>query len=370
MNIKRVALAVVTGFLFLATGPSSYALDTRAIDAIRDKAVLGPQDLQVIDGFLADGVQELLATKNFAGVASIRTVILTRQSSQRQYAEQFSASARKHIAAGLQAAAKLPDDRRILVTVNLLILIDGLQDLMLTDLSVAMLRSKHVIVRYWAVHSLANPGIVKQLNSGDATTSRLAGVVAEKFKELVDSSGPEIIDLMAEFAAGAKIPQAEELLLQIADTRIKQYEAWTVEYELLDGSVLKLLTDKMISGGSRKSAFAHRFGQLYSCVIQRYLKGKGRLTTRQNLHMASVLIGTEVTCLEKLLGTPQTSVRRAIEGGDDAALWAEHARLLGTDTKAGVLPQKLNFDYGTDPGGGKRLGPATLPPPPGIDLAK
>ena len=41
-------------------------------------------------------------------------------------------------------------------------------------------------------------------------------------------------------------------------------------------------------------------------------------------------------------------IRRAIERDDMKALMSEHDSLLGTETKAGRLPSKLNFKYGKD----------------------
>ena len=179
-----------------------------------------------------------------------------------------------------------------------------------------------------------------------------------------------MIGLMAQFAAGVKIPQGEQLLLQIASVRIKQYAAWKVEYELLDGAILRLMAGKMTSTSLNRSNVAPLFGQLYSCVIQRYIKGKEHLSDIQKHQLASVIVGTEAGCISKLLGTPQTAIKRAVERGDDSALWAEHNGLLGEGSKAGQLPTKLNFTYGTGPGGKKRLAPMALPAPPRATFSK
>src|SRR4030042_4754514 len=173
MKAKWAMFTVLAVFSLLAVTSSSNALDTREIDRVRSKEALDKQDLQVIDDFLANGVEELLNVQKFTDIARIRTVILSRQSTtQKQYAQQFSASALKHIMSGLQASLTLLADRRIKVTVNLMILIDGLVDPALMELSVALLRSRDAVVRYWAVHSLTNDGIMKLLNSGDAAASQ------------------------------------------------------------------------------------------------------------------------------------------------------------------------------------------------------
>ena len=364
MRVKWVVFIALSAVFLPVMTSSSQAVDTTAIDAVRSKGVLNKQDLQVIDDFLAAGVQELVGAQRFTDIARVRTVILSRQGTQKQYAQQFSASAYDHLTSGLRAALTEPAERKTMVTVNLLILIDGLADLKLTDLSVAMLGSKSAVVRYWAIHSLASDGIIAKLNAGGTATSQRARAIAEKLKELVDRSEPETLALIANFAGGVKVAQAEELLLRIADVRIKQYAGWKVKYELLDGAILRLLADKMVSGSTKTSAVAYRFGQLYSCAIQRYVVGKDFLSESQRRQLASVLVGTEAGCISKLLGAPRTTIKRAIERGDDSALSSEHNRLLGTEAKAGELAAKVKFVYGPDSSGKRRNGPFALPKPP------
>ncbi len=90
-----------------------------------------------IDDFLAEAINELVRERDFTAIAQKRTVILSRQSTQSQqgqYAQQFSESARRYIAQGFLDAQKLPRQERITgVTINLLILMDGLKDLGLAD---------------------------------------------------------------------------------------------------------------------------------------------------------------------------------------------------------------------------------------------
>ncbi len=61
---------------------------------------------------------------------------------------------------------------------------------------------------------------------------------------------------------------------------------------------------------------------------------------------------------------PQTMIKRAVEQEDYTGLWREHNRLFGDQTKAGVLVEKLAFDYGENEAGSKRTWPVTLPQPP------
>lgn len=369
MKIKLVIFAALAASLALVLSSGSAAVNTREVDIVRKKVVLDNQDLKIIDDFLAQAIQELVRTRDFTSIAKIRTVILSRQSTQGQYAQQFSESARRHIATGFRDAQQLRRPERIArVTINLLILMDGLQDLRLADQAIAWLKNENMVIRYWAVHCLTNPSIITQLNSTTTSNSKQALVIAGQLKELVENSTPEIVALIAQFAAGVNIPQGEELLLQIADMRIKRYANWTVKYELFDSALLKYLCGKIpLPSGSpaglpttkinTKPEIARRFAQLYSYAIQRYIKGASILNDTQKSHLASVLVETEDKCISRLLGA-QLTVRRAVERKDMQAILAEHDRLLGS-----ALPSTLKFDYGST-GSSKRTAPIPLPNPP------
>jgi len=364
MKIKRVIFGVLIVSLIPAMILRSKAVDTREIEQVRNKQVLNSQDLQIIDDFLAQSVQELIKTRDFTSIARTRTTILINQSSQGQYAQQFSESAYKYISLGLAQAKELPEERQFKVILNLLILVDGLKDPRLADLAIAHLKDKNKAIRYWAVRCVTNPGLISKLNPADGANLRLARRIAEQLGELVDSGEPEVLALIAEFAAEVKIPEGQDLLLQIADTRIKRYADWTVKYELLDSAILKLLYNKVISTSSNTPEVARRFGQLYSYAMQRYIKGQDFLSNNNKHYLASVLVETEDKCIGKLLGRPQSTIRRAVEQKDYSLLLQEHNRLLGDEIRAGELASKLNFDYGPDPSGKKMVAPPTLPDPP------
>jgi len=367
MKIKWVIFGVLIVFLIPAMILRSKAVDTRQIEQVRNKQVLNSEDLQIIDDFLAQTVQELVKTRDFTSIARTRTVILTNQSNQGQYAQQFSQSAYKYISLGLAQAKELPQERQFKVILNLLILVDGLCDPRLADLAIARLKDNNKAIRYWAIRCITNPALIRKLNPPDAANLRLKQQIAEQLKELVDSSEPEILALMAEFADEVNIPEGQDLLLQIADIRIKQYADWKVEYELLDSAILKFLYNKVAPdrvGGSSSPAVARRFGQLYSYAIQRYIKGQEYLRQNNKHYLASVLVETEDKCIGKLLGRPQSAIKRAVESASGGLLLQEYNRLFGDEVRAGELTLKLNIDYGDDKSGTKRMTPQPLPDPP------
>jgi hypothetical protein len=374
MKLKWLFFTVLSAFLVLAMDSGSQAVDTRPIDAVLKKGVLDNEDLQIIDDFVAEAVQELVQTGDLTDIAQNRTVILSRQSDQSQYAQQFSESAYKHISSGLREASRLtPEDRRVVVTANLLILIDGLEDLRLADLAISKLADKSTVVQYLAAKCITSPGIIKKLSSGGESNLRLTRSIAMELNKLVESDSPEIIALMARFAAGVQIKEAEDLLLKIANVRIKRYAEWKVKFEPLDDIILKSLCSKIYSPATARSAetsasqnntaIARSFSQLYSYVIQRYVKGGELLSDTQKGQLASVIIETEDKCISKLLGKTQTGMKRAIEADDTAALLREHDMLLGDERAAGQLPLKLGFKYSG--AGGRQTAPDLLPMPPG-----
>jgi len=373
MKIKGAFFAVLGTFFVLVMSSPSAAVDPGPIDAVLKKTVLGDQDFKVIDDFLTQAVQDLVRTRDFTAIAQARTVILSRTSTQGQYAQRFSESAHRAIQAGFEQAQSLrPDERKTNVNISLLILIDGLHDLRLADLAIPWLKDKNMVVRYWAVHALTNAAALAQLDSGASSDPTLASTIVARLKEVVDDSSPEILAQMAGFAAGVKVPQGEDLLLQVADVRIKRYAEWIVKQESYDVGLLKLLESKIPSpsaglgptgpaASAGRAAVAQRFAQLYSYAIQRYIKGseRGLLNDAQKRYLIAVLVETEEKCIGRLLNRPQLTIRRAIEKESMTALLDEHNKLLGTETTPGELPTRLGFDYGSN-----RKAPVPLPDPP------
>ncbi|UCE98583.1 MAG: hypothetical protein JSV82_05185 [Planctomycetota bacterium] len=373
---RAIFFVFAVSLLLLLMNSTSEAIDTAEIDRVRNKGVLDSKDFKIIDSFVAEAVRELVETRDFTSIAKHRTVILSRSSSSEQsaaaqYAEQFSESAYKYISKAFEEAEELiPEEQKHKVIVNLLILVDGLEDIRLAELGTKMVHNDSSIIRYWAVHSITNPGFIKQLNPTATTNLEIAESITKELKKVVNEVGPETLALIAEFAAEVDIPQAEALLLQAADMRISKYADWTVKYELLDGTILKLLDNKIPTEGENTPAIARRFAQLYSYAIQRYVKGQDYLNGTQKQQLASVLVETEILCISRRLRMAQSIIKKAVEEGDFATLTQEHSRLLGDETRAGQLAVELKFDYGEKADDSKRTAPLLLPGPPKIEAGE
>ena len=218
--------------------------------------------------------------------------------------------------------------------------------------------SKNEVIRYWAVHCVTNPEITEKLNNPKAIDT--ARQVIKRLDEVVATSSPDTLGLIASFSGSIKIPEGESLLLKVADRRIASYADWTVERELMDSKILQILGDRMASSSASKEAVGKRFGQLLSYVFQRYIKGAEILDAGQKGQLVSVLVDTEQSCLSKITGKPRFNIKKAIESGDISALQREHNNLLGDGTKAG----ELNLNYGNATDGSPLKSPLPLADPP------
>jgi hypothetical protein len=349
------------------------AIDTRNIMRVRDKGVLDSEDFRVIDEFVSKSVGTLLKTRDFASISRVRAIILAndksnKESAAEQYSERFLSAVHKSISEAFgQTVGIMPPERRARVIINLLILIDGLADLRLADLAISKLADENKAIRYLAVRSLAQSSIVKQLNSNGGN-AKLAKQIVGALRGAVKAGESEILSLVVKFASELNIPKGEELLLEIADMRIKKYADWTVTEPLVDIVVLKSLFNKAFSTNVADAAVARRFGQLYSYVMERYiaeLRGGGFSTDATvKQQFASVLVEVEDKWFGKLLGGRQTVIKRAVEKGDYKLLSEEHRKLFGDERSAGELALKLNFDYGRNTDSSIRKSPFPLPARP------
>jgi hypothetical protein len=372
MKLKHaVSVVLVVGVVLVVLSVSKAVVDLRRIEEVTKKNVLTPTDLQVIDEFMNDAVTDLVRTEDFTSVSKTRSIILNHRadkaqpSAQAQYAEQFSESAYKHISEALQEAEALPDaGKRFKVITNLLILVENLEDPGLVDLAIGQIRRENGPVRYWAIRAATDPELWTKLSQDQNAAPRVAATILTECSQVAAGSSPEVLRLMAEFAGRFSTGEAANLLVRVADARIASYADWTVSFELVDGAILKLLCDKLAAGDTADPQLAKRFAQLYSCAMQRYIKGQrlGVLPDAARDYLATVLVQTEQDCLGRLLGAPQATISRAVEADDLNALQLEHDRLFGAPGQPGALPDRLSFTYGAP--GENRSTPMLLADPP------
>jgi len=360
--------------LLLLIGSSVLAVDTTQIDEVRRKEVLDSADFEVIDAFVNEAIQQLLETRDLSSISVARGTILSRSSSgtisaRDQYAQQFFSSAARYLKEAFRKTKELtPPQHAENIRLNLMILLDNLEDLRLAKLAAEMLNEENTAVRYWTVHAVSNPVIAGKLNSADTSDPELLKAIVQGLRDrLAKENCPEILSLIIDFAGNLKGPEGRGLLLEVADIRIQKYASWTVDFELLDNKVLVLLGEAIISQGVNKADVSQRFAQLYSFAMQRYIMSMNDpnlLDSTQKEQLASVLVDVEQKCIGKLTEISQSAIKSAIEKDKSSTLLAEHNSLFGGEENIGRLVRSLDFDYGQNPDGSRRLIPRVLPPRP------
>jgi hypothetical protein len=352
--------------VFLAAVRAFGALDTADIDRVMKKEVLQQQDLTVIDNFVGAGVQELLNTRDFSSVGNLRTEIVARAHSSQtsadiQYHPQFIAAAEKNLDKAFDDAKKISDAQlRSRVMLNLMILLDNLSSPKLANLALTMIGDDDASVRYWAVHAVTNPSIIEQLNSGKAGAGEAQAIASRLEERTAVETSPYILAEMVKFGGMVKAPQAQELLMRIADARLKDYQSGKTGSASLDETVLKMLADK-IAAGQDKAGAAWRFGQLLSYAMQLYIRDMGGSDAVQRDELGDVLSQAETMLIK--LQIPQTGIKRAVDRKDKQALQTEYKELFGEGTTPGKFTTALNVEY-PSPDGTKRKMPLPLPEEP------
>ena len=364
MRDHRFSVSVFV-ILFLIFGASQvgFSLDSDAIEDVRNKTVLEGGDDDVIDDFWSEAVAELFATDDFTAASKIWIEVVSKSvSSNDNYMKKFRESARRHLEKSLANCEDISDaSLRMKIQVNLLIMMDRLGAVNLIDLAADYLDSKNTAVRYWAMHSIANEKIVKQLNSLDKKELPVKNTYDLLLQRIEEESSAEILALIVKFADKFRGEAGEKLLVKTADRRAKEYAAWDVKYEFLDSVLLKALGDRIVKA-AKKAEMGKSFSQLYSYAIQRYIKGADVLTERQKAELETVLVETERKCIGNILGIPQQRIKKFIERDELAGLVTEHDRLLGNSDESGELVKILGFSYG-EQDGQKRGWPLELSEP-------
>lgn len=378
MSKKRFCVVYVALAVVFCLNSAVFSADSREIDVVFQKAksaggkLIG-SDKEVIDKFVSNSLDELINALDFEEMAEIRGEIVSRSSKKKPtlYSMAYSSAIEKSIKPALADVARVSDEtRKVQLKLNLLILLAQVESMELAPVGMSMFDEENAAVRYWAVNSVANSKIAKQLKSKVTGDAKLAKQIVSRFDKMIDDKTlPEILNLIVDFADALDTPQADDLLVRIADIRIESYEAWNVKFELMDAGLLNSLarsikTNK--SGDEKEIAkLARRFGQLYSYVIQRYILGFKTLEASQKTQLAFVLTDVEQTSLSKLLDRKQNTIKQLVNNSSQRSLYTlgnEHDSLLGKASRGGRLAYELKYDYGKD-GGNPITSPMRLSPP-------
>lgn len=352
---------------------SAVELDTRDIDRVRAKAVLDSSDLQVIDSFLAHAVEELVSAteEDLVAIGEIRSAVLQRtnpetESAREQYAEQFYKSAAAYLDRALDRLPAAGDPHSDKIMLNLLVLADSLRNIRVAEVALKKLDVSYTPARYWATHAVTNPALAARLNS-DSANRRFAERIITALDNRIgsESSGP-ILAVLPRFCLALDTPEARNLLLDLADSRIRKYFESGDDCYMADLEILKALTEMIDRAADSSPELARRFATLYSCAIQKYhaaMTNENLLPPDTKQDLVSLIVEVEQSCIPTLTGTRQSYIQTAIERNRPANLLDEHNELLGAPDTQGRLPRALNFEYRAADGSTQPY-PPQLPQPP------
>jgi hypothetical protein len=367
---------VILTIILLCTG-LVLGVDTKAIDEVRAKAAFSDSDAATIDKFIDTVVKEMLERTEFTNVSQTREAFTSRITLDKpdpKYTELWTAASEKHFKAGLIDAGKLADaEKKKNVKMNLLIMLDKVGQAGTAKMAMEHISDADAGVRYWAVRCVANPAVLAQLNSSGEENAKVVRDIASRLKTMAAAeTNPEVVECAVDFGAAFNTTEATDLLLAIADKRIKEYENWTVNYELLDGKLL----DGLCKKAKGNKAVASAFGQLLSDCMQKYMKHLASpsqsplLGEQQAGYLATALATTEKGCLSDLLGAGRSAIQNAITKGASGAgaINGEYASLFGVNGGTGELTKALGMKY-TDAQGKEQPMPRGLPDKPGMAAA-
>jgi hypothetical protein len=360
--------------MFFVLCSSVFGLNSTEISALRarslqNKSSLSASDSGVIDKFVRDGLDELHLEEDLWEAVNVRNAIIAQSGGVEAspYRSAFVDSMRKNLMPALDDVRQLPDaNRRMRMELNLLIIAASLRHMDLADVGLSMSGSSNATVRYWAVQTVANSDVARQLKSPVTGDEELTTRIVQGLEKVaVAGTYPETLRLIVEFADELGTAEARVLLVKVADLRIAGYGNWKVKYELMDGILLSAIGKQILteSNASEKEKLWRKFGQLYSYVIERYILGEKVLRVEQKQQLASVIVAVENGVISKFLGRSENRLKKAVEGRKLTALESQRKFLLGSATQAGQLPTRLGVDYGKDAGGNVVTGPKNLKPP-------
>ncbi len=347
------------------------ALDIAPMTAVFEKTGKGKtvptgSDAEVVTKFIAAASDQILWAERPSDAVEARNQLLAfrGQDPTREYGKFFTAALHARLTSALKEAAGLSDPvKKTAAQRNYSILIAQMDVIDMADLALMLLADGDSITRYWTMKALSgertSAPIIAQV--GD---SPLRKKVLDAFhKRIPMEDQPMIHALMAQFAVRIKGVEGRDLMLAIADSRIKAYASWKVTSENVDADVLSVLAEKITASVAPedKTILTERFAQYYSYVIQRLARNPV-LPPASRKAIISAILTVEDGPLSNLLGVKSSSLRSAIQKNNMEALLKEHDAILGSSATAGSLAAKIKFSYEGNAKGPKALTPPTSSP--------
>ncbi len=349
----------------------AYSVSTTEIETLRSSvqdssAELTASEKGVISKFWSATLDQMMITDSSIECAEIRKQLAEQKGSEylSHYATVYVAEAKTAIEAAFGDAQRMENaQQRQVIERNLMILTAELKSPGLASLALQRLDAEDDVTRYWAFKAVTHPVVIEQLKSdivGDEKTTQAILTALHK-RASIETQAP-IQKLVIRFCMAFDDPLARDILLLIADNRIRAYRDWTVSDEVLDVSLLNALGNgAVLREDPDKSIFGHKFAELYALTIQRYLKGKDTLSKEDVGRLLTVIAEVDQSVLGKSMGI-KTGIFLALKS--KRGLEREYETLFGDRRRPGLLAEKFNFDYGKDDSGKSITVPQELGPMP------
>jgi hypothetical protein len=342
------------------------------IETLRQRAQDSSVDLTAsekdeISEFWSTTLNQMFLSESSIECVEIRRQLATHKGSNplSHYTVVYIAEAKSTIESALGDTQRMENtQQRQMIEQNLVILTAELQSSDLASLALQYLGDENDVVRYWAVKAVTNSGVVAQLTSditGDDRTTKT--ILTALGKRASVETQPQMQKMVVRFCMALDDPSARDILLLIADNRIKAYRDWAIGDEALDVSLLTALGNvAVLREDPDKKIFGHKFSELYALTIQRYLKGKDTLSKSEVGQLLTVIAEVDQSVLDKKMGI-QTGILQSLKR--KTGLEQEYELLFGDRTRQGQLAEKFKFDYGKDGAGKPITTPPALGPMPG-----
>jgi len=357
------------GFVCMAV---AYSVTTTEIETLRlrvqdSSAELTAPEKGVISKFWSTALDQMLLTETSRECVEIRRQLAEQKGTEylSHYAAAYVAEAKNAIETAFADVQRMEDSQqRQMIERNLMILTAELKSPGVSSLALQRLDAEDAVTRYWAFKAISSPAVIEQLTSDITGDEKTTEAILSGFKKRISvETQTEIQKRVIRFCMAFDDPFARDILVLIADRRIKAYHDWAVHDETLDMSLLTALGNVAMlqQDPAVKKEFGRKFAELYALTIQRYLKGKAALSKDQTARLLTVIAEVDQTVLAKTTGIKTgilTSLKRK------TGMEREYEVLFGDRMRSGLLAEKFKFDYGKDASGKPITAPPELGPIP------
>ena len=368
MTKNKVLLSAF--ILFLRVLPA-FGLDTDSIAGLRGETVsqktpFSPAQVQIIEKFWRNAIDSLLIAEDSEQQSQIIDQLVAEKGNENLsfYVSSYIETGKKHLQMAFDTVKQrdLPA-RKLSMERKLMVLIARLKNVSLAPFALDHFKDPDPAVRYWAVKTFDDFEMVRQL--ADVTSDAdLKNKIIQAMSERVENETSFVILRVAvDFAVTLNDAASRDLLNKLAEKRIKAYMDWSVTGEWFDTYLLNGIGQLIVSQqpSDERVKLSRTFAQLYSCVIQRYIKGESLTDSARN-SLITVIAEVEIVTVAKLIPGWQMSLKKAVE--QNTGLEREAENLLGAPSKPGDLSLRLNFNYGKDPDGKAIMAPTPIQPAP------